>query len=517
MVAKAVNQSALGRNKLHGAGARDRQQDHRYRLSNQIIAMDRRSFLATISAAAAESVFGQSASVADLKGDIAILRSALQLHPGLYRYSARDEVEERALALESAFTSAKDQATRYLALSSFLASIRCGHTYANFFNQSTAVSADLFDRPTRLPFRFRWLERRMVVTEDPNQLGLVPGTEVSKINGLPAAKLLDTLLPYARADGHNDAKRRALLEVQGFERIEYFDVFHGLIFDQPHAGVHRIEVKSPDGRNSIVEVPALDVKQRRAQMRSQPAKDAALWDWRMESNGVAVLTMPTWAVYDSKWDWRGWLEQRLDSLRDARSLVLDLRGNEGGNDCGDSILARLAERPIQMHGVERRVRFRSTPPALDPYLDTWDNSFRSLGEGAEAVGDGFYRLSAQGKASVIAPEGPRFTGRVAVLIGPACSSATFQFATLAHDNGLARLFGEPTGGNRRGINGAAFFFVRLPASGLEFDLPLVGYFPTGNPPDAGLDPDVRMMPTARDVAAGRDRVFEAAASWVRST
>ncbi len=65
---------------------------------------------------------------------------------------------------------------------------------------------------------------------------------------------------------------------------------------------------------------------------------------------------------------------------------------------------------------------------------------------------------------------------------------------------------HPTGGNQRGINGGGFFFVRLPISGLEADLPLVGFFPDGPRPDRGLHPDVRIDPTADDIAAGYDRI-----------
>ena len=38
------------------------------------------------------------------------------------------------------------------------------------------------------------------------------------------------------------------------------------------------------------------------------------------------------------------------------------------------------------------------------------------------------------------------------------------------------LVGQMTGGNQRGINGGAFFFVTLSNSQLEVDLPLVGNF-----------------------------------------
>ena len=77
-------------------------------------------------------------------------------------------------------------------------------------------------------------------------------------------------------------------------------------------------------------------------------------------------------------------------------------------------------------------------------------------------------------------------------------------------SGLGRLCGGPTGGNLRGINGGAFFFLRLPASGLEVDVPLIGRFPQTPMPDAGLMPDIAVQDTAADIAAGRDSVMDAA-------
>jgi C-terminal processing protease CtpA/Prc len=69
----------------------------------------------------------------------------------------------------------------------------------------------------------------------------------------------------------------------------------------------------------------------------------------------------------------------------------------------------------------------------------------------------------------------------------------------------ATLIGETTGGNLRGINGGAYFFVRLPESGLEFDVPLKGYFPVGPiPADSGVAPNIRISLTAADVAKGND-------------
>ena len=111
-----------------------------------------------------------------------------------------------------------------------------------------------------------------------------------------------------------------------------------------------------------------------------------------------------------------------------------------------------------------------------------------LGEGAADLGNGFYRLANDDDLRAIKPQGPRFAGRVAVLCGAQNSSATFGFIDLVQRHGVARVYGEPTGGNQRGINGGCFFFLRLPHSGLEADLPLIGTFPHMLKPDAGCSP-----------------------------
>jgi len=71
------------------------------------------------------------------------------------------------------------------------------------------------------------------------------------------------------------------------------------------------------------------------------------------------------------------------------------------------------------------------------------------------------------------------------------------------------LVGQPTGGNQGGINGGGFFFLRLPRSGIELDLPLIGQLPDGDRPDAGLQPDIFVIPTVSDIARGRDAELDA--------
>ena len=391
--------------------------------------------------------------------------------------------------------------------------MRCGHSYANFYNQKKAVQQALFDGGGRVPVQFLWLGGEMVVTADPYATGLAPGSVVEAIDGRPAGAILAALMPFARADGHNDAKRRRLLSVQGEDGYEMFDVFHQLLFGARDR--YRLRVRAPDGRRRALTVPAISLAERRAK-RIVGDERGDLPVWTIERRGdAAILTMPSWGLYDSKWDWRAWLDRELDRLVVDRvaTLVVDLRGNEGGEDCGNAIIARVAERPVRLDPARRLVRYRELPKRFAPYADTWDRLFDQLGAGAPRFDDRFFELAGADRAGeVIALKGPRFTGRLVVLIGPQNSSATFAFAQAVRRERLGTLIGEPTGGNRRGINGGCFYFFRLPETGLEADLPLIGTFPTTPQPDAGLVPDVTVAQTPATIAAGTDPVMARAMS-----
>lgn len=359
----------------------------------------------------------------------------------------------------------------------------------------------------------------MIVTADyAPEANLPRGTEIVSINGVPARAILDSLLPLARADGGNDAKRVAYLEVQGQERFQPFDVLYPLVFPV-QAPRFVLTVRRPGATTTRrVTVVALTAAERRAQggAVAEPADDAPLWRYE-ETDNVGVLTMPTWATFNSKWNGTRWLDSVLDAAtaRNVADLVVDLRANEGGVDAGNQILARLVDAPLRLPTYLRHVRYRRVPDDLTPYLDTWDPSFRDWGTAAVGPVDSlFYRLvrfdDTKDGADVITPAATRFRGRVWVLVGAVNSSATFQFALAAKQGRLATLVGQPTGGNRRGINGGAFFFLRLPKTGLEVDLPLIAGFPTTPEPDAGVVPDILVTPTQRDITAGVDAEMRAA-------
>lgn len=474
--------------------------------------MDRRSFLTAVGALAvcpgrAFAAPEASVSAAAARDDVALLVDAYsQLHPGLHRYLRPGEFAARAARLTARIGGDVPLRRLYVELAALAATVRCGHSYPNPLNQSPAARSALFAGLRGVPFSFRWLDGKMIVSGGRGgDAPFPPGTEILAIDGIGVGDLLGAMLPLARADGGNDAKRVAQLEVDGRSRYPSFDVYRHLLHP-PVGGPMRIDARRPGAGMDRMELAGADA--------TVAAKTAgASWSFDVQ-DGIGTLGMATWALYDSKWDWAAFIDAAMDRLIDegARGLVVDLRGNEGGLDCGNRLIARLTDRPLPLPRHERRVRYRRVPERLAPHLDTWDPGFKDWGSAASGPGqDGFYRLSrGEEGAGHILPSGRRFAGKVAVLVDASCSSATFHFAQAVREARLATLIGEPTGGNRRGINGGAFFFLRLPRTGLEVDLPLIGYFPASAQPDAGLKPD-RLVRTSRaDLVAGRDRQREAA-------
>ena len=483
---------------------------------------DRRTFFATAGALAALACARGTAWAApggQLSGRVMqadldlLLRAYTAVHPGLTRYLPAGGFAARVAEAERWAAPGRSLAEVYVALSRLTAAVRCGHSHVNPFNQSRAVRDSLLGGRDRMPFAFRWIEGRMIVTGPRGGENLLPpGTEVRTVEGVPAPELLRAMLCLARADGSNDAKRVAQLGVQARDRYAAFDVFRPLLFPAGATDTVHVSVVPPGGSERQLDLPALSEAGIADQQREQAREPG--WTFALDPSGVGVLTMPDWVTYRSKWDWQGYLDGVLDRLIDerARGLVIDLRGNEGGTECGWRILDRLIARDIALPRYIYRTRYRTLPAELAAPLETWDPSFRDWGVAATGPDeDGFYRLQrAADTAGVLTPRGRRFGGPVAVLVDASCSSATFQFALAVKQNGLATLIGEPTGGNRRGINGGAYFFIRLPETGLEVDLPIIGSFPPEPQPDAGVVPDVPVVLEMADIARGKDQAMAAA-------
>lgn len=456
------------------------------------------------------------------RADMDILQQALTtLHPGLNRYLTPDETGAMFDALRVTYAQAGDMRARYLAISETLARIRCGHTYCNFLNQPDAIKAALFEGKDRVPFAFRFIGGRMIVTRDATAAeSLPPGTEVRAINGVDTRDMVARLMLYVKADGGNDAKRMKDLEVAAHGNYEPFDIYHAAVY-APVPENYQLTVIAPGTSEPRQVQAAAMTRAERAEAiakRYPEVKADAPWRFEVLDGGVGYLKLGTFVTRGLTVNWRDFLRESFGELKKQQSanLIIDIRGNEGGDDAIPAMLLRyVLSAPVMMGAQRELLRYDVVSELLAPHLSTWDESFKDRRKSVVEVERGWYTWKTAKPGPVeYRPGSDAFEGMIFLLVDAANSSATFRLAQVMSADPRTTLVGQTTGGNLRGTNGSQMFFLRLPNSKIEIDIPLVGVFPESEQPDAGLEPDVVVTPTMDGIINGVDEELQAALALI---
>ena len=143
-----------------------------------------------------------------------------------------------------------------------------------------------------------------------------------------------------------------------------------------------------------------------------------------------------------------------------------------------------------------------------PYLNTWDDSFYDRSGQLIKQENGFYTWKKDRGNSIIKQNSKAFQGNTWLLVDAANSSATFFLTAGLKQNKIATIVGSETGGNLKGTNGGQLFFLWLPNSKIEIDIPLIGYYPLTVQPDKGINPDIEVELTLSDLLSSNDKVLE---------
>lgn len=472
-------------------------------------------------------LFGMQSSIAGQKkyllspqqmsDDLAILKQSLTaLHPGLYLYNTKEQIEKHFSELEKQIKIPLDEKRFYLLISQLTAKIKCGHTFLNPLNLDEKVAERIFSKKS-LPFYFVVLDGKIIITHNFSQQETIRrGDEILAVNNHPAKEIIEKLLTVSRGDGNNSlGKRRANLNLIPEEDYEHalFDIYFPLLFS---ADTSRYDVKinHSDGKRKNYSVESISPEQRKTTYEKQFGKIPKYeqtWEYKSLNDRTAYLKFGTFAFWNSDFKWQAYLENVFKDLQAKpliKNLVIDLRGNEGGSGAiRDEILSYVASKPIVgEYEAKRCYASLRVPDSLLKYLSTWDKSFKQPKNEAEYKLNeiGLYEKQENTASDPILPKPNRFAGKVYLLTDAVNSSATFDMAWTFQANNLGTIIGEPTGGTKRGLNGGQMFFLTLPNSKFEIDLPIQHFYHKGFP-DEGVIPDYIVRTTRKDIQNQKDR------------
>jgi C-terminal processing protease CtpA/Prc len=273
--------------------------------------------------------------------------------------------------------------------------------------------------------------------------GVRPGMTVLKVGGVPVEKAIGIFMKQAaKYVGFSSRRLLAYQAARWFPRQMHKGDEITLEMEDPSGEVRRFELQAICPVRYLPRLP----------VPIQGISDSANVSWKMLEGNIGYIY-----VRRIRRDLIEQLDRAVEDLKNARGLIVDVRGNSGGG-----FDARRAHRSFNPNDKEE-------------------------------------------------PDRPRFDGPMAVLIDASCISAGEGWASWFVANRRARFFGEATAGAsaRKKVyklkNG--LYNVRYPVKAYK------GYL--GRPIERrGLEPEVALRQSAKDLAAGRDTVLEAAKDFL---
>ncbi|WP_185679412.1 S41 family peptidase [Novosphingobium piscinae] len=458
--------------------------------------------------------------------DVALLRRALEtVHPGLYRYAAKTELDAAFARLEAVAAAPVSELALHAGIARLLAAIHCDHTKAEM---SEGLTAYRTGNPTHLPLRFQLIEGRMIVLSNDGQAGAPPvGSEILAINGMAVPVLLLKLAPLVSYDGTTDQAIAAKLADDSDLMGDDFNENYPALFGFPDSW--RIEWKPVGGQQAAT---ATLRPIRFAQWTTLAGPGARYRSefynavtWRI-SGKAARLGIDTFVNYRNPVQATAFLGGFFAAMKEAGTehLILDLRNNGGGSEDVSVALGRyLIGRPFTWSLPVRykAVRYGDLPQ----YFETWGNREARFNPPLAAftrTADGWYdRIPVLSGTQVsdgdttfeqqpIAALG--FTGRITIISGPRNGSGATRTIAQLREKAGAAVIGEDSAGSAEGPTSGSIFLMTLPASGIRVRIPeawnrtAIANFVPGK----GVAVDQLVVPTLADLEAGRDRAISVA-------
>jgi C-terminal processing protease CtpA/Prc len=200
--------------------------------------------------------------------------------------------------------------------------------------------------------------------------------------------------------------------------------------------------------------------------------------------------------------------------RKTTTLILDLRGNQGGEDeRGLQLFSHLVSKPFRYYDkiIANHLEFRLSQYTERP-VRLPEGDFRKTAAGR-------YSSAAHPMLGIQQPRPPYFAGKVIALMDGGSFSATCDFLSALHAAKRATFLGTETAGDYYGNSSIQFAMVTLPNTRLDIRIPLLTvYLSRKNPsakPDHGIMPDILIEPSVQDLISGRDPAMERALGLAR--
>ena len=486
-------------------------------------------------------------SVDKLKSDLSSIKKSLEeAHPGLYWYISKEKLDFKFDSLQSLITDSMSSIEFYRMTAPVVSDVKCGHTrliYSGLKLSAKEKAANKKKGPAPLSqLQYKVENDKLFISANKNIFfnNFTPGAEILSIDSIPTAQFLEKTKRLFSTDGYNQTFYDEVLN-KSFASYYYLafpkrDSNLIVLRDSSGLCIEYLKTEKADTTKSKI-----TAEQRKKQQHETLAKrkikkknrykgfdenQQPLLDFKIDTTleSTAILKVKSFSFpYNN---FHKFFRESFKSLKENKieSLILDLRGNGGGNLMSCNLLFRYLYNKSHQFTTRADMKTRrfSTQKYIDKTAFTKFNEFilfpllwvnNQINIKKDSLGY-YSKLPTQKFKN---PKKTHFDNNLIVLINGYSFSATSLLSANLQSVKRGYFIGEETGGGYNQCTAGSIPFINLPNTGLKLRLPLKEIRIT-EPRELigrGVFPDLEVKPTILDVLKGKDVVMEKATEKVR--
>ncbi|XOV68563.1 MAG: S41 family peptidase [Fluviicola sp.] len=383
--------------------------------------------------------FAQNLSSEEVKSDLELLRSSiLKYQPGI-----QESAPHFKKTSENLIANLRDDSLSFLEYFKHVSRlcVMAGEGHYSLGNWQDTVHRGFGNNTyAYFPADVQVIDNRLYIEDDfSKEQQLTPGSEITRINGKSAAAILQELYFCTPSDG-------AIISNIVDELDATFPFAYYMYIEQP--AYFGVTIKNPSGQEQTVSIQARIRQQQKEALEGKeerPLRSTAknpVYSLRFHED-YALLTLRSFNNKKlNKQDIkpRRFYKSIFDTLeqKNAKNLVIDLRGNSGG-------LFTMAQEfiPFVVHAeTDNRFQRRSI---------SWEGKVRN------------YKFRKQKRKA--------FEGQMYVLIDGGTFSSASTLARYLKEQTNAIIIGEESGSRYESFVAGSKQYVKLPNSGVEIGIP----------------------------------------------
>jgi Peptidase family S41 len=301
-----------------------------------------------------------------------------------------------------------------------------------------------------------------------------------------------------------------------------FGLYYYLFLGQPET--FKVEYRTPEKQKKIALLAGVTAEA--TKKLGEGPNGGTQKPLRYEALSVpraARLTIETFALPPpdkGEPDFAHFLAASFQQIRreDIEDLVIDLRGNDGGDNLGIPLFSYLTDRPFLFSDSAEAAS--QTFPLLHQYSHLDTDFSKEFEQHLVAAASGRFKVEGDDDLAppIQQPQKESYAGRLWVLIDGEVFSGTAQFCSLVRSHHRGVFVGEETGGGYHGNSSGEEAVITLPASQLRILVPLVRYeMAASDPADArrGIIPDYPFQMTVQRLMDKKDAELEYVMNLIR--